>query len=50
LHQTAVDSFTIRNKTLEATVEVSRNDIAGDKIGVYEPAFSEMGQAAKGHP
>ncbi|MFN3721884.1 MAG: Mu-like prophage major head subunit gpT family protein [Paracoccaceae bacterium] len=42
--------FTIKNRKFESTVEVNRDDIADDKIGVYGPAFSEMGQAAKRHP
>jgi phage major head subunit gpT-like protein len=42
--------FTIRNRKFESTVEVNRDDIADDKIGVYKPAFSEMGQASKRHP
>ena len=46
----AAHGFTIRNKTFEATVEVSRNDISDDKLGIYKPAFSEMGQSAKRHP
>ncbi|MFN4172148.1 MAG: Mu-like prophage major head subunit gpT family protein [Pseudorhodobacter sp.] len=42
--------FTIRNRKFESTIEVNRDDIADDKIGVFKPAFSEMGQAAKRHP
>lgn len=42
--------FTIKNRKFESTVEVNRDDIADDKIGVYKPAFSEMGQASKRHP
>jgi phage major head subunit gpT-like protein len=46
----AAHGFTIRNRKFESTVEVSRDDIADDRIGVFKPAFSEMGQAAKRHP
>jgi len=42
--------FTIRNKLFESTVEVGRADIADDRIGVFKPALTEMGQTAKRHP
>ncbi|MCB1387568.1 MAG: Mu-like prophage major head subunit gpT family protein [Rhodobacteraceae bacterium] len=42
--------FTIKNRPFESTVEVRRIDIADDKIGVFKPAFTEMGQNAKRHP
>ena len=42
--------FTIENLTFESTVEVTRNDIADDRIGVFKPMFSEMGQLARRHP
>lgn len=46
----AAHGFTIKNRKFESTIEVNRDDIADDKIGVYKPAFSEMGQASKRHP
>lgn len=42
--------FTIRNRKFESTVAVPRTDIADDKLGVFKPAFSEMGHLAKTHP
>lgn len=42
--------FTIRNKTFETTVEVNRVDFEDDRLGVFKPAFAEMGQAAARHP
>jgi phage major head subunit gpT-like protein len=42
--------FTIRNKLFESTVQVGRADIADDRIGVFKPALTEMGQTAKRHP
>lgn len=42
--------FTIENLTFESTVEVKRNDISDDRIGVFKPMFSEMGQLARRHP
>lgn len=42
--------FTITNRDFESTVAVRRNSIADDKLGVFKPAFSEMGQLARLHP
>lgn len=42
-------SFVIRNRPFEATVAVKRVDIADDKVGLYRPFFSEMGQATRRH-
>ncbi len=46
----AAHGFTITNRKFESTVEVVRTDIADDRIGVFKPAFTEMGQNAKRHP
>lgn len=43
-------SFTIPNRKFEATVEVDRDDIADDRIGVHKPFFAEMGRNARQHP
>ena len=42
--------YEIVNKSYEATVEVDRDDIADDQIGVYTPMIQGLGQAAKVHP
>lgn len=42
--------YEITNKDYEATVEVDRNDIEDDQIGVYTPMIQGLGQAAKAHP
>jgi len=42
--------YEILNKDFEATVEVDRNDIDDDQIGVYNPFIQELGRAAKQHP
>lgn len=42
--------FTITNRKFESTVEVSREDIEDDRLGIFAPAFKEMGGAAKRHP
>lgn len=45
----SASSFTIRNKPFDSTVAVPRADIADDRIGIYRPFFSEMGQATRRH-
>ncbi len=42
--------FSIRNKAYEATVEVARDDIEDDNLGVYSPLVQQLGQGAKQHP
>lgn len=42
--------FTIKNLDFESTIEVDRNDIADDRIGIFKPALSEMGFLARQHP
>jgi phage major head subunit gpT-like protein len=46
----ATGSFQIFNKDYEATVEVDRNDIEDDQLGIYNPIVAELGRAAKQHP
>ncbi len=42
--------YELVNKDYESTVEVDRNDIQDDQIGVYTPMIQGLGQAAKVHP
>lgn len=42
--------YTISNKDWEMTIGIDRNDIEDDTIGVYNPLFQEMGNAAALHP
>lgn len=42
--------YSILNKDWEVTVEVDRNDIEDDTIGVYRPIVQEMGRSAAVHP
>ncbi|MGD8388947.1 MAG: Mu-like prophage major head subunit gpT family protein [Desulfobacteraceae bacterium] len=42
--------YEIINKRYEATVEVDRDDIEDDQIGVYTPMLQGLGQSAKQHP
>lgn len=46
----AASNFQIVNKDYEATVEVDRNDIEDDQLGIYNPIVAELGRAAKQHP
>ena len=43
-------SYAIANKDWELTIEVDRNDIEDDNIGIYTPLFTEMGMATAAHP
>lgn len=42
--------YELVNKDYESTVEVDRNDIEDDQIGVYTPMIQGLAQAAKVHP
>lgn len=44
------NGFVIANRKFESTLEISRDDIADDKLGLFKPMFAEMGQAARRHP
>lgn len=46
----AVYNYTIKNRRFEATVEVSRDDLEDDQIGIYEPQAREAGFSAKQWP
>ena len=43
-------TFVITNKSFEATVEVDRNDIEDDNVGVFKPMLQTLGSNAKQHP
>lgn len=42
--------YEITNKDFESTIEVDRNDIDDDQVGVYTPMLQGLAQAAKEHP
>lgn len=42
--------YTIKNKTFESTVAISRDAIEDDTYGVYTPLMSQLGQDAALHP
>ncbi len=44
------NGFTIKNRKFESTLEIARDDIADDRLGIFKPMFSEMGQSARRHP
>lgn len=46
----SLQSYSIKNKDWEATIEVDRNDIEDDGAAVYKPMMSELGRAAAMHP
>ena len=43
-------AYTIKNKDFEVTVEVDRNDIEDDQLGIYKPLVESMGQEAATYP
>ncbi|MEJ2183386.1 MAG: Mu-like prophage major head subunit gpT family protein [Nitrospirota bacterium] len=43
-------SYSIRNKDWEATIEVDRNDIEDDALGIYRPIVAELGRVSALHP
>ena len=42
--------YSIANKDYEATVEVDKNDIEDDQVGVYRPVIQALGANAAVHP
>lgn len=42
--------YEITNKAFESTIEVDRDDIQDDQVGVYTPMIQGLAQAAKAHP
>lgn len=45
-----VRDFTIKNKDWELTIEVDRNAILDDRLGVFAPQFEMMGRSVRKHP
>lgn len=50
INQMAAYRYAIANKDWESTIEVDRNDIEDDNIGIYAPLFEEMGMSTETHP
>lgn len=45
-----LSDYSIRNKDFELTVEVRRNDIEDDNMGLYSTLFQDLGAQASIHP
>ncbi|WP_336801990.1 Mu-like prophage major head subunit gpT family protein [Kaistia sp. MMO-174] len=41
--------YTIKNRSFELTIGVSRDDIEDDNVGIYSPLFQEMGASTAAH-
>lgn len=46
----SASKYTIINKLFESTVSVKRTSIEDDRLGVYKPAFAELGGMSRRHP
>ncbi|MBI4822658.1 MAG: Mu-like prophage major head subunit gpT family protein [Nitrospirae bacterium] len=46
----SLNTYNIKNKDWEVTIELDRNDIEDDSIGVYKPIIAELGRSAAQHP
>lgn len=42
--------YTIKNRSFESTIAVSRDDIEDDNIGIYTPMFTEFGRSSATFP
>jgi phage major head subunit gpT-like protein len=49
VHNIAQAGYTIKNKSYELTISVSRDDIEDDNLGIYTPMFTELGAASNSH-
>lgn len=43
-------NFHLSTKDYEATIEIERNDIEDDQLGMYNPIVAELGRTIKQHP
>ncbi|TXN71648.1 Mu-like prophage major head subunit gpT family protein [Methylobacterium sp. WL6] len=46
----ATHGYTIRNRSFESTIAVTRDDMDDDNLGIYSPMFSEFGRASATFP
>lgn len=49
IHNISQAGYSIKNKSYELTISVSRDDIEDDNIGIYTPMFTELGSASGSH-
>lgn len=50
VNELAASRYSITNKSFETTVEVDRDDIEDDRVGIYTPMFAELGRAVAVFP
>lgn len=50
IHNLNAYTYAIKNKPWEMTVQVNRDDIEDDNVGIYTPMFTEMGRATAAFP
>lgn len=50
VNQLEADGFEVVNRTFEDTYAVRRTDLEDDRLGIYKPAFSMLGEAAAETP
>ncbi|MEW6378601.1 MAG: Mu-like prophage major head subunit gpT family protein [bacterium] len=50
LQNLMLHGYSITNKDYEGTIEIDRNDILDDNIGVYKSPIQELGRSSKVHP
>jgi phage major head subunit gpT-like protein len=50
LKKLAGHTYTLKNRDFEATIEVDRNDIEDDNLGIYAPMAQAAGESAKQWP
>jgi phage major head subunit gpT-like protein len=49
VHNITQAGYTIKNKSYELTISVSKDDIEDDNLGIYTPMFTELGAASNSH-
>ncbi|WP_204375377.1 MULTISPECIES: Mu-like prophage major head subunit gpT family protein [Serratia] len=50
INSMSVYGYALTNRKYESTIEISRDDIADDRLGLYPQIVNEMGAAAAQHP
>lgn len=46
----SLHSYSVKNKDWEVTIEVDRNDMEDDSVGIYRPIVAELGRVSASHP
>lgn len=50
LQSLKANGMVIKNKSFESTIEVDKDDVEDDKLGIYKPLIQQMGQESRTHP